>query len=57
MLLEIAESDAVGIALACAAEATMMARELYAEHTGAVLALRASRQLDLAERNRRDFGV
>jgi hypothetical protein len=55
LLLEVATSDPVSIALACATEAVLHAREAFGSHAGAVLALRAQRQIDLAERNAREF--
>ena len=45
MQLEIANGDAVGVALACAVEAVMHTRERYGSHTGAALTVRAARQM------------
>ncbi|OBI53594.1 hypothetical protein [Mycobacterium sp. E787] len=56
LLLDIAEGDAVGVALAAAVEAVLLAREVYGDHAGQVLALKAQRQMDLAARHRRDAG-
>ena len=45
MLLEIANGDAVRVALACAVETVMHTRERYGSHTGAALTVRAARQM------------
>jgi hypothetical protein len=57
ILHEIANGDPVAVALACATECVQAARQLYGEQTGQVLALRAQRQMSLAERNRQEFGA
>jgi hypothetical protein len=56
MLVEIANGDPVGVALAASAEYVRLAAEVYGEHVGTVLRIRAERQLDLAEKNKREFG-
>ena len=45
MLLEIANGDAVRVALACAVETVMHTRERYGSHTGAALTVHAARQM------------
>ena len=57
LLAEVASGDPVSVALAASVECVRLAQELYGEHTGAVLALRAQRQLDVAARNREQFGA
>jgi hypothetical protein len=56
LMLEIADSDPVAVAIAAATEAVQLARLVYGQHAGSVLALRAQRQMTLAEHNRDHFG-
>lgn len=48
--------DPVGVALAIATEYVQVARGVYGEHLGQVLAIRAQRQLDIVEQNRQAGG-
>jgi hypothetical protein len=56
VMLEIADGDPVAVAVACATEAIQAARQLYGDHTGQVLALRAARQMTFAEHRRDTLG-